>query len=255
MNANVTPAPAPPHLIVVSGRMTVAEYEAERAKLAPDRATAAIRWEQDLAGLFYRSGWTQDELAKQEGKSRTWCVYMLCFGRFLAFAANVTVVTNLTERRFRAYWERTAEHGTGNERIRFRATLELIEAEEPLRQAHKNTGHPKKIVERFGDKKWHALPTIAKALEAAEDEVERSLYGMVKDGRGGAKTEIKTVSGVKHYRIFRNSRMVSSDELIEKLTPILKGLEAEAAKNQVRVSPQALAILAGKLRRLLEEVG
>jgi len=41
---------------------------------------------------------------------------LLIFGRFLAVATNVTTVTNLTERRFRAYWDRTAH--LGHERLR-----------------------------------------------------------------------------------------------------------------------------------------
>lgn len=36
--------------------------------IAPDNAAAGIRWEQDLATLFYRSGWTQEELARREGR-------------------------------------------------------------------------------------------------------------------------------------------------------------------------------------------
>ena len=42
------------------------------------RATAGIRWEQELAILFHRSGWTQQELAKKEGKGQnTICRYLL----------------------------------------------------------------------------------------------------------------------------------------------------------------------------------
>lgn len=34
-------------------------------------ALAGARFEQELAQLFYRSGWTQEQLAKKEGKSQT----------------------------------------------------------------------------------------------------------------------------------------------------------------------------------------
>jgi hypothetical protein len=41
--------------------------------------------------------------------------------RFLTFMTNSPVGLNLTEWRFRSYWDRTAEHGNANERVRFRA--------------------------------------------------------------------------------------------------------------------------------------
>lgn len=118
--------------------------------------------------------------------------------------------TNLAERRFRDYWERTSEHGNANEWVRFRAVLDFMQAEEPLRQAHIPKGYPKRIVEKFGDGKWHSLPVIAKHLDADEDEVERSLASMVKDGRGNATTEIKKVGTVKHYRFFRDHKRPSA---------------------------------------------
>src|SRR5215831_8759154 len=39
-----------------------------------------------------------------------------------------------------------------------------------------------------------------------QDEVERSLASMVKDGRGNATTEIKKVGTVKRYRFFRDHK-------------------------------------------------
>jgi hypothetical protein len=254
MNASVTPAPSSPHLTVVGVRMTEAEYDAARAELAPDKAAAGIRWEQQLASLFYRSGWTQDELAKKEGKGKSWIAQRLVFGRFLAFAANSTMVENLTERRFRDYWDRTAEHGSGNERMRFKAVLDLMQSETMLSRPHVNTGYPKKIVAKFADSKWHSLPVIAKHLDAPdEDEVARSLAGMVKHGWGSATTETKTVGTVKHFRFFKNDKMISSSELTDKLTPILEGLEAEGKKTMATMAPAKVAILAHQLRKLLKD--
>jgi hypothetical protein len=72
--------------------------------------------------LFHRSNWTQEQLAKKEGKSQRHIGRLLCFGRFLSFSPMglnaETAPKNLTERRFRSYWERAPSCG-GNERQRF----------------------------------------------------------------------------------------------------------------------------------------
>ncbi len=85
--------------------------------------------DQALAGLFYRSGWTQQELAEVEGKSGTWMSDRLRFRRFLEFSASAELLKplpkNLTEGNFRGYWKRTDKTET-NERIRFRAVQRLM---------------------------------------------------------------------------------------------------------------------------------
>jgi hypothetical protein len=106
---------------------------------------AGILWEQELARLFVRSGWTQEQLAAKEHKSQKWIDFYVRFGRFLTFSTTVlnpwisrltlfgrfldfapmganaeTLPNNLSERRFRAYWERSEKAG-GNERQRFGA--------------------------------------------------------------------------------------------------------------------------------------
>jgi hypothetical protein len=121
-------------------------------------------------------------------------------------------------------------------------------------KSHANKGYPRPIVEKFGDGKWHSLPVIAKHLNAPESEVEASLGGMLKHGWGDAKTEIKKVGTVKHYRFFKNERMISSTELTEKLAPILEGLKKEGRKNQVTMSVMTVAVLASQLDKLLTEL-
>ena len=66
--------------------------------------------DQALAQLFARSGWTQEELGKKEGKSQDWISLRLRFGRFLNFTTavvNSELPRNLTEWRFRELWEQT----------------------------------------------------------------------------------------------------------------------------------------------------
>ena len=71
---------------------------------------AAAKRDQALAQLFARSGWTQEELGKKEGKSQDWISLRLRFGRFLNFTTavvNSELPRNLTEWRFRELWEQT----------------------------------------------------------------------------------------------------------------------------------------------------
>jgi hypothetical protein len=238
-----------------AGQMTEGEYDKERDRLRERYADSSVdstaKRDRALALLFYRSGWTQEKLAKKEGKGNSGIDRLVRFGRFLAFIDKSPLGGNLTERRFRDYWERTAEHG--DERLRFRALLNLMQAETGLSRSTVPKGYPKKIIAEFCDGKWHPLPVIAKFLCAPEDEVMRSLAGMVKDGRGGAATERKIVGVVKHYRFFRHSKMISSAELTEKLAPIIKELKAEGRKNMATMSPATVAHLAGKLSNLLDE--
>jgi hypothetical protein len=109
------------------------------------------------------------------------------------------------------------------------------------------------LKQQFADAKWHRLSNIAHRIDRDEDHVRRTLDGMLKKQTFGCKAEKKKVGQHFEYRIFRLDKTVSSSELIEKLTPILKGLEAEGAKNMATMSPGTVAYLAGQLRRLLEE--
>ena len=103
-------------------------------------AAAGAKRDQVLAGLFYRSGWTQQELAEVEGKNQSWVTRRVRFGRFLENMPDGinpdSLPKNLTERRFRSYWERTDKSET-NERIRFRAVQQLMESEATLSKPRK----------------------------------------------------------------------------------------------------------------------
>jgi hypothetical protein len=109
------------------------------------------------------------------------------------------------------------------------------------------------LKEQFADGKWHRLSHIVDRIDHDEDRVRRTLDGMLKKQTNGCKAEKKKVGQHFEYRIFRLGKVIGSGELIEKLTPILKGLEAEGAKNMATMSPGTVAYLAGQLRRLLEE--
>jgi hypothetical protein len=88
-----------------------------------------------------RGGWTQEQLAARENKGHSWVSYRLRFGRFVAYVTNITpviriTINELTEGRFRGYWERTSK-GKGGETARFDAVIRLMQASRPRRtRAH-----------------------------------------------------------------------------------------------------------------------
>jgi hypothetical protein len=58
-------------VVNLRGHMTMTEYDQERSKLAAERKYAGAHFDQQLAKLFYRSGWTQEQLATKEGISKS----------------------------------------------------------------------------------------------------------------------------------------------------------------------------------------
>jgi transcriptional regulator with XRE-family HTH domain len=135
-----------------------------RARAEPGaRKDAGAKWDQQLALLFARSGWTQEQLADKEGKSRPYITQRLIFGRFpnVAMATSTEIpLSSLIERRFRDYWSRT--EGT-HARQRFAAVLKLMRSEATLRQPPVLKGLGKAIAEEFADGEWHKLETIVAA--------------------------------------------------------------------------------------------
>ena len=173
-------------------RLTEIEYDRERQRLkelyggaAAQQAEVMAKRDQAYAALFHRSGWTQDELAKKEGKTIAWVAYRLRFGRFLNFSTTVenpqTLPSNLTERRFRSYWERTSG---GNDRQRFDAVIKLMVAETQL-VSPINKPIWRDIVDKFGDGKWYGVNEISEALQTSADHISNSLNTM----EGNTKTE------------------------------------------------------------------
>jgi transcriptional regulator with XRE-family HTH domain len=248
-----------PRETAATGAMSIAQYQAERQKLrdtyGDSRDAAGDRWEQELAKLFARSGWTQEQLAEQEGKTQAYISYLLCFGGFLLFLEHynhlVINSTDLTERRFRSYWRLTAK---GDSKARFREVIRLME--EPTSETT-TTGKPKSIGERlmdqFADGQWRSIEDIQAAVAEPMKKVKTTLEGMIQRGSFNSECSRKPVGKTQHYRIIHQTRRVSIDELRTKLSPIVRGLIAEGKKNMATMSPGTVAHLANQLKTLLDE--
>ena len=111
----------------------------------------------------------------------------------------------------------------------------------------------KSIKEHFADGNWYWPSLIAERIGADEAHVLDTINGMSKNGYFGCRVERKRVGTHTEFRIFKEDKTISLDELIEKLAPIIKELKAEGKKNMATMSPATVAHLAGKLSNLLDE--
>lgn len=244
-------------------RMTPEQYTAARddirATYGDSNAEAHAMRDQALAALFHRSGWTQEELAKAEHIGPTFALYRIRFGRFLSFLTtgekSQSAPRNLTERRFRGYWSRT-DMAEKNERIRFRAVLDLIEQDT---RVGKTTARKPKVAEaildEFADGKWHQLPTIVGHTKCEAEDVRAVLEGMIVRGSYGTHCERKKVGKTVAYRLVRKSgKAVALGLLIQELEPLLTQLADEGKKSMATISPSTVAKLTQQLRTAIERL-
>src|SRR5262249_2897664 len=71
-------------------------------------------------------------------------------------------------------------------------------------------------------------------------------------GTYGTKCERKKVGTEYHFRLSPEEKQISVQELIEKLTPILKELEVQGRANTATMSPPTVRIMTAKIQKLLE---
>jgi hypothetical protein len=245
--------------VLGSSRMTEDEYDRERANLrstySDSSVEAVAKRDQALAILFGRSGWTEERLTKKEGVAHQWVSYRMCFGRFLNFASSLaepeSLPKNLSAKRFLDIWEQQTVQKERNERIRFQQVLKIMRSESIAAARRPSIG--KSIKEKFADGKWHPLNTIVEGVGADKKHVLDTINGMSKNGYFGCKVERKRVGTHTEFRIFKENKRISLDELVEKLTPIIKDLKAEGRKNMATMSPATVGYLAGMLEKLVEE--
>jgi hypothetical protein len=113
-------------------------------------------------------------------------------------------------------------------------------------------GLGKQIKLQFGDGKWHAFETIVRRTGAPVKKVWSTLDLMSRWGTYKTKCERKKVGTEYHFRLSPKDKQISVQELIEKLTPILKELEVQGRANAATMSPPTVRIMTAKIQKLLE---
>src|SRR5262245_40370630 len=105
----------------------------------------------------------------------------------------------------------------------------------------------------IGRRRWHSLEDIAGVAGVSRDDAQRVMHNIKTNRKHYVRVEVKKVGRETRYRIFKQDKTVSVDELTEKLTPIIDGLIADGKKNIAKMGSATVAMLAAKLKRLLDE--
>jgi hypothetical protein len=242
-----------------ANRMTPAAYRLERARIRDTYGDTAKErlgaYEQSLAMLYQQSGWTQEELAAEEGKTRKWIEYRIRFGRFLAHGTTVPIPKTFAEGRFRGYWNRTTGE---NERQRFDAVARLIEEELTLskdRSPTRNAPIAKAILAAYADGAYHRLATIVTGTGFPETDVIAVLEQMRTRHTHQTFCERRKGGTSWSYRIVRGrGRQIDVEILMHEVGPIVQAFKAEGRKHVARWSPGTISTLAARLEATLERL-
>ena len=212
-------------------------------------------FDQHAAALFEKSGWTQQRIADKVGMSRQRVTQLLLFGRFLGFATSgsklqkpgfeVDITSNLTERRFREYWEATEKQP--KEEHRFCEVAKMIGAKVRTRKD--------KVLATCADGKFHTLDRIAEIAEITEDEARATIQYLnrkpsdVRVETNGSKTNPK-------YKLKRGSgKKIDLTHVWEEIEPFLQDLERQGkCESAAEYAPKVILIAVHQLRKKLEEL-
>jgi trehalose-6-phosphatase len=135
---------------------------------------------------------------------------------------------------------------------RFRAMPQSTE-QQPVRKPPMSPKVGRDLIAKLLPGKWYSANNLAEDAGITERDVHAVLRAMCWRAQHGAKAERKKVGNQIHYRIFKQDKSVSVEELTTKLRPIVEGLKAEGKKNMATMVPAEVAMLAARLERLLNE--
>src|SRR5437588_6103172 len=82
------------------------------------------------------------------------------------------------------------------------------------------------IIAKLRPGKWYSAKAVAENAGITERDVHSVLQTICWPPQHGAKAERKKIGNQIHYRIFKQDKNVSVEELTTKLRPIVEGLKA-----------------------------
>jgi hypothetical protein len=249
MTATITP--------LHSNRMTVAEFEQRWEVILDTYGTtnrdAIARRDRAVATLLANSGWTQEEIGQRVGRPKDWVSRHLLFAGFL----EGWQCQPITEGQFRRLWQQTAHLAQDKSRDDIAAcyaeVARLLDEERGAPSARNR--HGPRVVEDYGDGKWHRADRMAENLAITEEELAAAMARLTRSqGAWRAKGERKMVGRGVMYRVFRLHHAVSPIEIKEKLAPLIGELKAEGKKNHVALATlQNVHALAIQIQRQVDQ--
>jgi hypothetical protein len=255
---------APLTIITAAERMTADEYQRQRTQLktlyGDSALDAGAKRDQALAALFWRSHWSQDELAQAEGKNQAWVSRRLLLGRFLDFMTaghKTDIPPNLTERKFRGYWEQTERKP--KEQHRFADVVRMMQDDLRLgspRTKCNTAPLAVALVKKFGGGKPHTVDEMARALNVSPREIQAA-FRAYRHGRYGARIEGPGHGrGDGRYRIFASptgGKKYDSAVLKSRISPLFDQLKLQVKQVYIRHSPIACLDLIRLIEKAIEE--
>jgi DNA-binding XRE family transcriptional regulator len=203
--------------------MTPEEFTERRKAIEEEAAKGATRVEarrdQGIAELYLESEWTQREIAKAEGIAQQRVDQLLRFGRFLTYVTtgcSQAVPKNLTERRFRGYWEQTPKE-TG-ETPRFKTCIQIMRDDVVIRRERKI--YSKELIEKFGDWEWHTAKEIADAFFADPRQIPDKMSVLKRGAVEGARVESRPSGDGPQYRLKAVEWVIRNQFARRNLSPV-----------------------------------
>lgn len=241
--------------------MTEQKFDVEWTHIHEQHAAmetlASAFLDQKAGDLFVRSSWTQQRIAEKIGKTQPWVGYRLRFGAFCHFITiviNRTLPRNLTEGKFRCYWEKSSSHK--KQEPRFREVLLMMEDELVIQSPRGNpTGH---IAEKCCDGKWYTVAELAGDIDGADTKTVGSCVSRIITTNAGGLMVSETkkgAGGVQQYRFKKietsKGRSLRGAQVAKELEPIVRAIERSLA---IKISQDAVASAKGELKRLKQRL-